>query len=304
MLRKFVVIGGVARSGTNLARRIIGSHSKIAIPPAEFEFFAQYVDGKSVEEILSHRRFRKWEMAFSDFLSCEHRDVYIQALVRYARNAGKEIPGEKTPFNEFYYDIIQEWLQDFELKFIHLVRNPFDVMASHKDAPHRKNYRGIADISVYSRNWCRSVHLGLAREHVSPDGYYVLKYEDLTGDPVGTVQKLCAFLGVDLEKERMLNMVDFKGHRDNTSFPQAADGRVAEFRAIRRPESRKPYLSAAELRITGSICGELAHALGYEDDDFQSLPPERLSLGVIAELKQAISKRVSSRLPAGSGSGG
>ena len=53
-MRKFILIGGISRSGTNLVRRVIGSHSKIAIPPGEFNFFSKYNNGKTVKEILAN----------------------------------------------------------------------------------------------------------------------------------------------------------------------------------------------------------------------------------------------------------
>lgn len=40
--RRFVLIAGMPRSGTNLVRRIVGSHSEIAIPSAEFVFLEKY----------------------------------------------------------------------------------------------------------------------------------------------------------------------------------------------------------------------------------------------------------------------
>lgn len=297
-MSKFVLIGGVPRSGTNLTRRIIGSHSKIAIPPAEFQFFSQYANGKSVTEILANKRLERWDVDLSDLCSQEHREAFVGALVRYTEKAGKEIPGEKTPLNEFYYDIIQEWLSDFELKFVHAVRNPFDVMASFKHSHirhdnHRKGYPGI---SAHSRNWVRSVSMGLARAHYNPEGYYLLKYEDLATDPTGTTQDLCAFLGVDFEHERMLNLSDFQGRRDNTSFPQDRGKAHKGYTAIRKPESRKHYLTDAEVHIVSSICGELAHALGYDDDDFGPSFPEHTDLGITRRLSRAIRNLVPSKL--------
>jgi hypothetical protein len=43
---------------------------------------------------------------------------------------------------------------------------------------------------------------------------------------------------------------------------------------VYRPSSRKSYLDADEIRTISRICGEAAHALGYVDSDFESLPPQ------------------------------
>jgi hypothetical protein len=99
-MKKIVIIGGMPRSGTNLARRIIGSHSKIAIPTGEFKFFRQLSNGKSVREILANPRLKEWNVDFSDLYAAQPAKVFIQTLTRYAENVGKEIPGEKTPQND------------------------------------------------------------------------------------------------------------------------------------------------------------------------------------------------------------
>ena len=294
---KFVLIGGIARSGTNLVRRIIGSHSKIAIPPGEFNFFSKYTKGKTVEEILKNPRLNKWNINFSDLRNLDHREVFIQSLQRYADKIGKEIPGEKTPFNEFYYDIFKEWLKNFDLKFIHLVRNPFDVMASYKHFQRVKNKQNynIRNISRHIINWQRSVSMGLARAYMFPSLYYLLKYEDIAFDPESRTREICSFLGVDFEKERLLNFSDYAGHKDNTSFPENDLEKHRVYNTIRRPESRKHHLDKSEIQQIVTICGELANALGYNDPGFLSFPPEGPNLDITQKLKQYFKTRILSR---------
>lgn len=223
---------------------------------------------------------KSWNIDFCDLYFREHRDVFIAALVRCAESLGKVIPGEKTPFNEFYYDIVREWLNDFELKFVHILRNPFDATASYKHFGQATFRRGksngrTSDISAYCRNWVRSAYIGLTRARYDSERYYLLKYEDLAADPINTTRDLCEFLGVDFEEERMLSLSDFSGHRDNTSFSQDRGRKHAEYSVIRKPKNRKNYLTDSELRVVSAICGELAEALEYVDDDFRSSPPER-----------------------------
>ena len=95
--------------------------------------------------------------------------------------------------------------------------------------------------------------MGLARAHYDPEGYHLLKYEDLAADPVGTTQTLCAFLEVEFEKVRMLNLQDFEGHQDNTSFLRDRGEKHREFGAIRKPASRKHYLTESEIQVVGHI---------------------------------------------------
>ena len=289
-MNKLILIGGIPRSGTNLARRIIGSHSKIAIPPGEFQFFYQYMKGKSVKQILDNIRLRSWNIDFSNLYSYEHQKAFIKALIRYTESIGKDIPGEKSPLNEFFYDIILDWLRDFEIRFIHLVRNPFDVMASYKYFNFLKNKRKstLNSINAHIINWNRSVSMGLARSYYNPSKYYVLKYEDLASDPVGKTKELCEFIGVNFEKERMLRLSDYSGYNDNTSFKKNSGKSHKDYRGINKPESRKHYLDGSEIRRVVTVCGELALALGYKDTDFHQFPPEQPSLSAFKNFKKYV----------------
>jgi hypothetical protein len=271
----FIVIGGMARSGTNLTRRIIGSHSQVAIPPAEFQFFKRYHQGKSVQQILSNKRLAQWELELSDLYALEPRQVYIKTLQRYADQLGKKIPGEKSPYNEFYLDTIESWLEGFELKFILMVRNPFDVLASYKHKPFGVGIDPNDDawIPAFVENWRRSVSIGLAKTHTHPKQYFVLNYEDLTRDTVTKTEELCHFLGIDFEKERMLSLSDFTHNKDNTSF--SSDDQSQAQGKIYQPPSRKKYLTKKEIEAVRSTCGELAWALGYLDEDFTPSPPQQ-----------------------------
>ena len=169
-MQKFVLIGGMGRSGTNLLRRIVGSHSKIAIPPTESKFFSQCRLGASVPEILANEKLKSWNMDFMPFYGLSHAAAFRGALGCYTESLGKEIPGEKSPLNEFHYDLIEQWLEDhYAIRFLQLVRNPLDVIASHKHAPFRRDERGtLADLPSKCGRWLRSVSLGLARGYAYP----------------------------------------------------------------------------------------------------------------------------------------
>ena len=171
---------------------------------------------------------------------------------------------------------MRDWLSCFELKFIHLVRNPFDMVASFQNSPYSKNEikNNPDNIEVHSRNWCRSVSLALSRIHYNPKEYYLLRYEDLALNAVSETKALCDFLGVEFSEKKMLNAEDFDYYGSNTSFGSQARSSTNDF--IKTPKSRKNYLAASQIYVISSICGELAHAIGYEDQDFSPSFPEEL----------------------------
>lgn len=290
MLEKFVLIGGMPRSGTNLVRRIIGSHSRIAIPTQEFQFFRDYTQGKTVRQILAKEKLQGWDIDSSDLYEQSPPDVYVSVLQRYARKTGKEIPGEKSPRNEFYLDLVEDWLKSFDFRCIIMMRNPVDVVASYKFLPaaHGKKEQesGLAVQSAV--DWCRSVSLALAKSRIKPRNYYLLKFEDLVSDPRKKTKELCDFIDVEFEEARMLSFSDFSKHKDNTSF--AEQDNLQQTDRVYQPGSRKQFLSAHEISTVEEICGELAWALGYDEENF--LP----SHGPSAEDESAITKPARNRL--------
>ena len=269
-MNQFVVIGGNPRSGTNLARRVVGSHSQIAIPPAEFQLFKQAARGKSVEAILKNPRLEKWGVDTAPFYSEDPGVVFVGVLESYTQNAGKTIPGEKSPSNEFYYEEIKDALKNYDLKFIHMVRNPYDVMASYKHMKVMKGSSDLNDIRQQIKSWVDSVSLAIERTREDPEHCRLIRYEDLAGDPVTAARLLCEFIGVEFEERRMLGLTDFAEHSDNTSFSSDGGEGHAAYEAIKAPVSRKNYLSAAELRLVSISCGPMAMEAGYSDPDFSA----------------------------------
>ena len=79
-MRTFVLIGGVGRSGTSLLRRIVGSHTQIAIPPTESGFFDHYRLGRTVGEILASENLRPWDVDLKPYHGLSHAEVFRQAL--------------------------------------------------------------------------------------------------------------------------------------------------------------------------------------------------------------------------------
>lgn len=309
-MKKFVVIGGMYRSGTTLTETIIGSHPEISIPPRDFTFFDYYKNGddlKSVYDKLDRRGiWKRWNKEiinkqniqqdelpnYETFFNDTPKHAYIASLTTYAEMINKTIAGVKCPRNEFYYDTIRTWLSDFDVRFIHLVRNPFDMVASFQNSSYYGDAvkNNPANIAVHSKNWCRSTSLALARVHCDPRHYFLVKYEDLALEPKQTAQRLCEFLEIDMYEERMLQADDFAYYGSNTSFENQERSSSSDF--VKAPKSRKKYLNEMQIKTIGSICGELAHAMGYRDEDFgpaepdkfiASIPPWRSKLKRIAD---------------------
>lgn len=277
---KFVLIGGMPRSGTTLIETIIGSHSRISIPPGDYPFAEQYARGLSVRRIFdilqSKRTWELWEhQDFDALLDKSHGHAFRQSLIDYSASIGKDIPGSKAPYSEFFFETYQSWLYDDDVKFVHIVRNPFDVMASLKHSHIHKNLRAFEDtMEKQARNWLRSTTLGLARRVSHPGSYYMLGYEAFVEDPRQSVVDLCRFIDVPPEEERMLNRADYGYHDTNSSFSGSAQECGEQSDYVYRSATRKPFLDEQQVDLIRRICGEAAHAVGYVDDDFRPGVPE------------------------------
>lgn len=269
-MNKAVLVCGMGRSGTNLLRRIVGSHSDIAMPPVEFQFFQSLDSGKTVQQILSAENFQqRYQLDVSDLYHDAPETVYKELLARYAKSINKPVAGEKTPRNEFYYERILKSLDGFDIRFIQIVRNPFDMLASYKHAPFRKKALVQAETVELVEDWLRSLSIGLARSFSNPEKYRVIKYEKLTSDPAKETQKLCEFLDVDFQPDRMLNLVDFSEHKDNTSFSdQDTKNDTQNTGLVKRAKSRKDHLTPEEIQMVVFLCSELAQSFGYFDEAF------------------------------------
>jgi hypothetical protein len=277
---KFVLIGGMPRSGTTLLETIIGSHSRISIPPGDYPFAEQYARGLSVRRIFdvlqSKETWGLWEQqCFDTLLDKRHDDAFRQSLIDYCAAVGKDIPGCKSPYSEFFFDTYLSWLRGFDVKFVHVVRNPFDVMASLKHSSIHRNLRVFEDtLEKQARNWLRSTTLGLARQVSHPENYFLLGYEAFVEDPRRSVIDLCRFIDVLPQEERMLNRADYGYHDTNSSFSGSAQQRGEQTGYVYRSTSRKAFLDAQQIEMIGRICGEAAHAVGYVDDNFRPDAPE------------------------------
>jgi hypothetical protein len=261
-----IVIGGMPRSGTNLVRRIVGSHSAIAIPPAEFNFLVRVSGGVPLKSIFSNKRLSTWGVRFDDLVDLSPRDAYVQALARYAEGQGKPFTGEKTPLNEFHVDMLDSWFPGRALKFVQMVRNPIDVAASRKKQLVKQGGPALTGGRFHelASHWRRSVTIGLARQFTMPDRHMLMRYEDLTARPAETTSGLCQFLEVVFEPERMLSLSDFEPNSDNSSFSSEIRGQKMAGR-VYQPGSRADHLSEEDKAKLGGVCGELAWAMGYCD---------------------------------------
>jgi hypothetical protein len=256
-----VVIAGMPRSGTQLMRRLLGSHTAVAVPTQEFKVHDVVQGVIDVEGFLDRLPLRDWGVSTDGLATMSIDRLYPELLRRCADVVHKPIGGEKSPGNEFCYDEMSEWFDGDRLVVVHMVRDPVERLASLTRAPFRRRMEVDVDPERQGRLWCASVRRAVQRSMAAPDRYRMVRYEDLAADPEPVAKQLFEVLGVQHEPEA----VELWAYAspDNTSFPDPDRGAEP---AIRLPPSRAAALDADEIRRTVESTGALAEAIGYRMD--------------------------------------
>jgi LPS sulfotransferase NodH len=96
------------------------------------------------------------------------------------------------------------------------------------------------------------------REH-EPSQRIMVRYEELLRDPARELERICATLGIDVERERLQEAAD---EHSFTSVPGSKKGDDKEIRAA-EPGSWRRNLTMAEQRAMYEVMGDKLSELGY-----------------------------------------
>lgn len=258
-----IIIGGMHRSGTSLIRGLLGSHPDLAIWPNDLFFWRKLakdfrgedfrrasVRERLVDAVMQEEKYSREGFPFSregilrdlegeSPTGCEI--VFAQFFRRYAAWLGRPRWGVKTPFNEYYADAI---LSSFPCAtMVQMLRDPRDVAASIQS----RNWKW--DIELFCKQWRKSSVAAKHNESNHRDSYLTIRYEDLVGETVEVVTRVChhSHLMVD---ESMFHMQGQANWRGSNSFFDDVGRR-------RQPEG-----------VTQTAVGRHQDHLGPRDRDF------------------------------------
>lgn len=271
---------GTERSGSNLLRLILHSHSRLAIPhpPHLVRYFkplqAHYGDlgeasnfHRLVEDVraLLETHIYPWDVTI-DWAAVEReaqpRDVFgIQYVLyqQYALLKGKKRWGCKSTFMISEVPTLLE--HHPQARLLWLVRDPRDVAVSSR----RSVFSATHPVFV-AELWRDQQRLGLQWEE---EGRPQLRihYEALLAEPEEQVRRICDFLGEDFEPQ-MLRYFE-------TEEAQRSGGLSQSWAATAKPIQKdragawKKSLSPQEVFWVEAIAGPEMERLGYP----RSLPP-------------------------------
>lgn len=243
-LRRFIVLG-FPRSGTTLLSQLLDAHPQVSCPPETNLFSAA---GRFLEEQTMVEGPPIGVLAGLNFLGVEADEVHaaLRAMLfpLHARVAGgKPVWVEKTATDIFHAERLEPLLTG-HARFIALLRNPLDVIASNRDLADvmgaqlpelfalTREVNGFWDGMAHA--WIDRIQALLALIERQGAACHVMRYEDLLATPEAELSRLFAFMGLEAEvpalierafqAERRIGLGDFNVHATRGIAPPRKDG--------------------------------------------------------------------------------
>lgn len=271
-----IYIIGTERSGSNLLRLILNSHSAVAVPhpPHVLKYFApleaSYGDlsqdanlralARDVLRLLAVHIY-PWQVRIdAEKLVAQARPRDLFGLFaglydQFADAEGKPRWACKSTFMLHHTDRILG--RDPEAKLVYLVRDPRDVAVSSKVSVFNP-YHPL----MTARLWARQQREGLAvLARLGPERVHAMTYEALVSDPEASLVGLCAFLGLDFEPQ-MLRF--FETAEARRSGELARDWRNTAGPILRDNFGKyRTQLTREEIGLVEAVARPQMRALGY-----------------------------------------
>ncbi|HXS35387.1 MAG TPA: sulfotransferase [Flavipsychrobacter sp.] len=286
-----VFVCGVHRSGTTLMRDLLDGHPELVVFPSEGSYYVSlehkllvlpkgkwakymgiewlrrlanpinqppfWVLGRSTDTSSHYVDFARYLMTWWSIVNKENSLwPHITIILAYASCTNRLTAKawvDKTPTNERFLNRI--WQEMPNAKIVHMIRDPFTTLSSHKKMDKFFNLR-------YSlRNLKYSFRVA-ARQSASKDSRYLLLcYEDLCENPSFATKELASFL--DIENSDILTqpMVAGVPSPANSIFAkEAPTGQI--LKATQHPQYET--LNMAEQQTLAAYMGSLAGKFGYK----------------------------------------
>ena len=270
---RLIFLVGAPRSGTTWLQALIASHPCVSTGPEThfFEAIAPLVDfyqkpsprPDGLKEYLSEEEF------WNEIANLFHRTV-------------SNVPPperkpyfflEKTPQHVFHIDIILRCFQ--EAYFIHLIRDPRDVVASILRAAKTWGKGWFPDsATIAAELWKHSVVEAkkISQKIKDPKRFFELRYEDLKADTPGKLAAIFDWLGLKYDNVLLQNIIiqnELKKVKEKGQFPAVKfpkkSGTITEPKEFFGAGKRdKKYLSLLQKLQVEHICADLLVSIGYE----------------------------------------
>jgi hypothetical protein len=287
---KPLFILGLPRSGTTLTQSLLDGHPQLLTDMGDSRFFKWYrlargkpfaeqvhlaerhllhmwrPEGAYYQHLLGHipheavfHHFREL-LDQSDKEPKDFLESYILAigLAEGSLDDDTHYWVEKTPRNEYYLAKLVDWWPDAH--FIHVIRDPRDVMASYKMRA-IKNERPVPAVGALAFAWGKSVRQGIKyEERLGSNRYLFVRYEDLVSHLEQQLQRVTSFLNI---RDEPSLRKPTKGHGEIPWGGNAATG-TKRFRVHqKRTKKWESELSDAEVRALEALLRKEMAGMDY-----------------------------------------
>jgi hypothetical protein len=214
-IRGRIFVVGCPRSGTTLLQSLLAAHPEITSFP-ESHFFCHLLPESPWARRLgiaskeSRGRFHRFmqelgrpelarRLPAAAFLIRQHVRAFVATLDGLAVERGKVRWLEKTPDHLRHVDVIEAHLPD--ARFVHVVRNGPEVVASLYEVTHRypETWHGGWSIDRCVAKWNEDVARTRAQLHKA--NHLAVRYERLVEEPERVLARVCRFLGIGFRRD-------------------------------------------------------------------------------------------------------
>jgi len=217
-IKRFFLVG-CPRSGTTLLQSLIAAHPQVISFP-ESHFFTRVISARPILRHLGLASLRA-RAQFTHLLDLLGRPELRTCLPRFAvtpwqyahafttvldtvaREQHKQAWLEKTPRHLDYIDEISALVP--HAKFIHLIRNGADVVASLyetvNDHPDSWRHLHANDLDHLIERWLHSI--ALTQQYVRSTDHFIVRYEHLVDAPQSVLAQLCQFSGLPFASQML-----------------------------------------------------------------------------------------------------
>ncbi|HEY0607044.1 MAG TPA: amino acid adenylation domain-containing protein [Herpetosiphonaceae bacterium] len=273
------------RSGSTLLRVMLAGHPRLFAPP-ELELLSFNTLGERKAAFTGRDRFwlegairaimalNACDAATAEQLMAQYeaQGLSVQAFYRQLQTwLGDRLLVDKTPSYALDRAILDRAEEDFaNARYIHLIRHPYGMIRSFEEArldeivfrrPHPFTTRELAELI-----WLIS-HQNILDffAQIPAERRHTIWFEELVREPAQTMERLCTFLGVDLDPAMLQPYAD--SQQRMTDGPHAAsrmlgDVKFHEHQGIEAATSER-WRDAYTEDFLGDLTWQLAERLGY-----------------------------------------
>jgi len=281
-----IFICGYPKSGTTLLASLLDGHSECLVVPEETKFFKKVILQNHedrfdylffhtnisvlrkdiVDEPSGIRDYTKidfsilYELSKKYWRQSEKSNIdLLESLVYGFANATKNVSYkywvEKTPLNENYLDVIQQYWK--KSKAILIIRDPRQTFCSHREYQHKKKQPSKIMIANFVARWKEGIRSFV---HFLKNGGtgIIIRYEELVNDTEAVMKKVAHFIGVSYENNLLYPTRAGTSWSGNSAFNENDFNKVTP-----RSENYLDNLTKNEIQYIEYHLSELMHQNGY-----------------------------------------